>query len=582
MRTHFFLAGVTAGLAGLVLAACSTSTDAPAPSERLAAVKADGAGTIVAGISTGVQDRLAGAPLDAEGIRRAVSLGTESGHEVVLSPAIPAVGEGFTLLVLGPTESASARVTRNAWANWMEVAGTPFEGGVAFEIDHIYEAEMELAIQLQGGDIWLNNRGDNYRVAASPERELEWVGAQGVSQGGVPRFLTGGAAVWAGHGTEIAVQTWPLAPKTDVVLRWTNDGYETIHEVPMDVASISAGPWSNNAQWAAEIPPQAQGTQLIWWVEASAGGTTVWDSQEGSNYQAAVAAPPQPTWAAAGRFAFTKCFDWTQGCQAGWFWFEGLPPVMGLSPGSYQAYASAPFPAIEVYIPGITDATHGAGLQRAVDSGLIVAQVWSPLFGDAEGWGARNLGFVEKAGNNLRLSWQGRHTHTGAPTLPPFQALCVEDGQYPYVFRVSTDGGETFSWLSAGGALDAGGDDFVIDWQSNQPDWSPSFGAVPAPNGGVWDVSAGLLEVELVNTSNEVYTVESVTLDDPSGAFFLGVKGCEDAACAISLAPGERLELELSHVGEAADATLTVEVTSDSRCGAPTWSAALSAAPANE
>lgn len=154
----------------------------------------------------------------------------------------------------------------------------------------------------------------------------------------------------------------------------------------------------------------------------------------------------------------------------------------------------------------------------------------------------------------------------------------VQDSVYPYKFRVSADGGRTWSWVGTGG-VPYGGEDLHLGWFLSRPtsyvtltDASTKpWGAVVFEFGQVDSVQGATRHTQFVNTSTIPVTISprngaTWIADDPDGRFSATIADCDDeATCTVELEAGEALALDLAFVPgtstEGAAATLQFNVT---------------------
>jgi hypothetical protein len=408
-----------------------------------------------------------------------VPLGTEGGWTVMLTPGLPSNTARLSMIAVGQpvaagqsgqsTTSPIARWSTNQWGSFTDTAGQLYTVNTApvlvFKLADPTQIGNGAFIQaaVRVGGAWLSQGGANYRFVIPSPYALSWLGAVTAGQQGVARAIPG-QSLFAGHDTSVTVDTYPMLPNTAATLHWTSDGYATIHDVPMDLAAVNVGAYGNDARWVGTIPTSAMsaGPTVAFWAEASSNGPggTLWDSRNGQNYVASVAASPQATWAQLGAYQFLTS-------QSGWYYgfASTLADPLSATPGDFQAYAASASPAVEVYAPGITDAPGGAS---ACAGGFVRVEAWSPFFSGTPGgaWAAYALPFVETSGNNCRFKWLLQNTGFTQPppgvTYPAGNGYPV-DGAYPYKMRISTDGGATWQWLGTAG-LPGGGGNRTVNW----------------------------------------------------------------------------------------------------------------------
>ena len=293
---------------------------------------------------------------------------------------------------------------------------------------------------------------------------VAWAGTVLSDEDGLPR--PPGAAIFAGHALAVSAESWPQSPAAHAILHWSTNGFGAIHHTPMSFAAIGVGPTGENARWSSALPASvlSAGATLAFWIEASSPNGGLIESRSGQNYGGPIAPAPAPGWGEVGDYTFTKCHA-PPDCQYGWFYSSGLPDPLSATLADYQVYAWAPSPAVELWVPGLTDAP---GVTAADAAGFLRVEVWSPFFsGKPDGaWAAHALALDEVDGNNWRYRWQVRIQ--AAPGLPAIGVDCPLDGDYPFKLRVSTDGGASWSWLGTAGFPD-GGANRTMHWQN--ADW---------------------------------------------------------------------------------------------------------------
>ena len=401
---------------------------------------------------------------------RIARLGGESGFGVYAAPAVPGAGERVVVAVVaegaGAPQAASsiARWTRDGWRTQTDTAASAFAqdglAGLLFDLGSSpARARMELALRV-GEALWLSKSGSNYALAVRPPDRVAWAGSLGSWQNGLPR-APAGDTIFSGHELVVAGESWPQVPDAHAVLHWSSNGFAAIHHLPMSIDAVGAGPTGENTRWLASLDGLAAGRTLTYWFEvASALGGFV-DGRSGQNYGGPVATPPAPGWGEVGAYLFSKCHDPPNDCHYGWYYGSGMADPLSATPADYQVYAPAPAPAVELWVPGVTD----AGLPVAAD--FIRVEVWSPFFaGRTDGpWKAHAMAFKETHGNNWRYEWQVRIAAAAGMPAIGADVPCPADGDYPFKFRVSTDGGASWSWLGTGGFPD-GGANRTLHWEN--------------------------------------------------------------------------------------------------------------------
>jgi hypothetical protein len=463
---------VMIGFAAL-LSACGGSPAAP-----------DGVGTTTAAESAGqaldpltasvAAGLLAQSVLTSAEAPMLVTLGQESGFTVMMTPGIPDPAARLLMVAVGQpgadTDSPIARFTTDAWSTSTDVTGDLYtvDGApvLVFQLADAggFSAGTAGQVAFQIGGTWLNNGTLNYGFTDASPGTLSWLGETSAGQDGV-LITVPGDSLYGGHDTSVTVETYPMLPETVATLHWTSDGYTTIQDVPMALSAIDTGTTGNNARWVVTLPTGAlaTGTTVAYWTDATssgAGAGDLWDSNDGANYVADITTAPATTWAELGAYQYYAT-------ESGWqYGYEsGLPDPLSATPGDYQAYAACRSPAVELYVPGVTDAPGG---EAACSAGFVLVEAWSPFFsGQTTGaWESYTLPFIEVDGNNCRFEWILQYTSFTAP--PPGVSYPAGDdypdnGSYPYKLRISTDGGATWQWLGTGGLPD-GGDNRTMEW----------------------------------------------------------------------------------------------------------------------
>ena len=408
-----------------------------------------------------------------------VPLGTESGWTVMLTPGIPNALARLSIIAVGQPVAAGqtgastaapiARWSSDQWGHSTDTAGVQYTVNTApvlvFKLAEATQigsgAFVEATVRV--GGVWLNNTSANYKFILASPNALSYLGGLAAGQDGVIRAIPG-QTLLGGHDTSVTVETYPMLPNSAATLHWTDDNQATIHDVPMALAAVNVGAYANNARWTGAIPTGAMsaGPTVAFWVEATSSGPggALWDSRNGQNYVASVAAAPTVDWAELGTYGFfTSMSGWWYGYNA------GLANPLSATPSNYQVYTTAPSPGVELHVPGVTDAVGGAA---ACSAGFIRVEAWSPFFSGTPGgaWKAYALPFAETIGNNCRFKWQIQdisHAMTPPGVDYPAGGNYPVDGAYPYKVRISTDGGATWQWLGTSG-LPSGGADRTITW----------------------------------------------------------------------------------------------------------------------
>ncbi len=514
---------------------------------------------------------------------RLMQLGQENGWTAFRTPGVVGTSSVLTAVVVGPEGSfaeaseGTARCSDDGWTHSSDRTVVPqdWQGRavMAFGLGTL-GSDKTLAcafrVRLDGYDTWLNNGGKDYRTTVRPELPLAWVGSLRLVQDGLPRTLDVDPA-YPKHGLTVEVSTYPQTPQTDVVLHYTTDGFATVRRVRAGYLAVDTGPHGQDTRWAATIPASElqPGKRVEFWVEATNPHTTLWDSRHGSNYGVVVAsAPPPVVWAEAGAYHYQPKYG-------PWSYRSGVADPLTYTMGTWLPPSSPPHPAVQLYIPGVTDRQDA----RDAAGQFVRVEVWSPFFsGSADGpWKAHPLSLREGAGNDWRFSWQVHHAGCSCEPPPGADSL-VDHGVYPYKYRVSTDGGETWSWVGSAG-VPYGGDDLHVGWFINHhPSSSIELsGSVTEPWGVVYDVGSvqhGKVAVrteQLVNqgpvsvTFGSRYGAPFLT-DDGGGSFSIQVDGCDDeSTCQYVLEPGDAIGVTITFApvtaGEPATAVLEYNVT---------------------
>jgi hypothetical protein len=456
----------------LGLAGCAAPPPAPEGVDTTTQAENDGQprDALAASVAAGL---LAQSVITAGEAPMLVPLGTESGFTVMMTPGLPSPTARLLMVAAGQpgasTSSPTAHFTTDAWSTSTDVAGTVYtvDGApvVVFQLAAAlgFPAATYGQVALDVGGTWLNHGSANYAFSVVSTGVLSFVGATRAGQDGLLRTIPGDS-LYGGHDTAVTLETYPMLPNSVATLHWTSDGYTTVHDVPMALSAINTGTYGDDARWAATLPTAvlSAGTAVAYWADATSNGPggDMWDSNGGANFTASVAAAPAPTWAQLGAYEFyTTMSGWTYGFQV------DLPDPLSANPGDYQAYAAGRSPAVEVYVPGVTDAPGGAA---ACSGGFVLVEAWSPFFsGQPTGaWASYPLPFDEVSGNNCRFKWTLQYSGFTQPPPGvdyPAGGNYPDDGTYAYKLRISTDGGSTWAWLGTGGLPD-GGDNRSIEW----------------------------------------------------------------------------------------------------------------------
>ncbi len=426
----------------------------------------------LAGLSDGQRAHLrAAAGLSAAEAAELCLLATEGDYDTYATPGVPAPTAPVKVVmrvrnVWGPDAPAlSLHLSTDGWATTRDLRGATraptrdLDGvpdvAVVFPLGAVgATGRADWATHL-GGDVWLNNHGQNYHLSAPKAADLTYVGDVAASVSGLPIAATEDSAP-AGQLLQVSAQSYPPALNHSLTLLYSLDGLASVHEVPMALYAVGAGPFGGNVQRTAtvDLSGLAAGTQVTYWVRGGDGTHTLYASNGGANYHVRVVPAPDLGWVGAGSYSFTKCHMGPGGtCQAGWFWFPGLSDPLDLTPDAFQVYAAAPAPGVEIYAAGLSD-LHPDGSA----AGLLRVQVMSPFFsGAAAGaWTTHDLRYRETSGNNYRYTWDVRQYIVGG--MPAIGVTDPPNGDYPFKFRVSSDGGATWHWLGTAAWPDEGGD----------------------------------------------------------------------------------------------------------------------------
>lgn len=499
--------------------------------------------------------------LAATEVRSLVYIRQEQSWDILRTPAIAGPTDRVLWIVLAPQHSdattlqAMMRWTGNGWSTQQDTQASSFvwEGRPGFLFDlgqHPVDTEIQAAFRITTGNqtAWLNFGNQNYRVHIQKAQELQWIGYLQVHQSGLLRKIPGDS-VFRGHGVQVTVETYPATSQVDVQLHWTVGGFEATKKTPMSVSQIQVGTHRNNVQWSALIPTEhLTGSQeLIFWVEARGVHNTLWDSRQGANYKARISTPPAPTWAQAGVYTWSKARQMPDGSWSymNWFYNEQMANPLKATPDQYQAYASAPIPALEVYIPGVTDRPEN----RDALGQFVRVEVWSPFFsGQPDGaWKAYPMSFHEWHGNNARFRWNVREFR--APQMPAVGVDCAANGLYPFKYRISTDQGARWYWVGTQG-LPNGGENRFLDWKNMS--YAPMLTVDGQRSGDAltWEARAGQptsRNLTLINTNSYTVEINRLWLQDNSTSWTLTVAGCSSLEnCRKALLPGERFSLAIS------------------------------------
>lgn len=485
-----------------------------------------------------------------------VALFDEAGvGTLYVTPGVPGSSDpikGFFLkssAVVGTLVGGTARYTTNAWTSVADVTASTFEvdglQGLAFVLPArgaTGPVDFALRVQVDGSNFWINNGGRNFRVDVLAPVSLEWVGGFSAAQDGLARDLSA-APAFTGHPLTIEVDTYPQMPGVAPVLWWTTDGHATKQSAPMRLSGIRTGQFGNNSRWSAAVPAThlVAGGKVELWVEAKGPQNTLWESRGGQNHRATVVAAPDIPWAALGQYTFSKCRYVDGRCETGWFHSKGVAEPFLATPSEFQAYASNPSLAVDVYVPGVTDNAASSGMQPT----FVRVEMYSPFFSGAPGaaWAGHPFTFREKVGNNWRFEWNIREFRS--PTRLLNGEVCSVNGDYPYKIRMSADGGQTWRWLGTGG-VPSGGANRTMRWANSVS--APQLSPTPSPIFA--ERAVGSVEkrtVELVNTNSFPVSVRNLAFEDPTGSYTVAVPGCTTlATCTRTLPSGGRFDVVLT------------------------------------
>ena len=251
--------------------------------------------------------------LTAATAQQAVVLGSESGHSVWASPAVPGPGEHVTFAVTSQggaslaASGAAVRWTDNGWSSCTDTTGVSFsQDGVTgpfFDLGAQAATEQVQAafrLSVKGKTVWLSQGGSNYAIGVQPEGGVSWVGDTASSQGGASVPTVG--PVPAGQALSVTSQSWPETPDTAALLHWSTNGHQAIHHNLMSVAAIGAGSSGHNTQWTSSIDAArlVAGTSLAYRVEVVNAASDVHDSRAGQNDGGSVEAGPASAGASNG------------------------------------------------------------------------------------------------------------------------------------------------------------------------------------------------------------------------------------------------------------------------------------------
>jgi hypothetical protein len=348
--------------------------------------------------------------------------------------------------------------------------GTNTEWEAALPAAALGGGTVELYLSATDGEstLYVSNGGANYFFpvnlpgGADP---LEFIGNSTFSTGDLGRAA--GQPLFEGVGLDVAVQTWPPSLDHTVTLFYTTDDYATIQSAAMTFSADKAGEFGANFLWTATIPEAALegASELVLWMNATNGTTTLWDSNFSANYKFPVSSPSEVYevgFAQAGKFTFSKC--WWNGttCSTGWQYSPGVADPMLASYSQYQVYGAWTHLAAEVYVAGITDRDPTDPFVAFALQNFFRVRVKSPIFAGSPTAEpvAKPLGVSGKAGNNFIFQWQFFSTGCVCPIDFSWPTL----GVYPYVYEYSMDGGQTWQPLPIDATAQPA-QPLEIDWQ---------------------------------------------------------------------------------------------------------------------
>lgn len=503
--------------------------------------------------------------LDAAGLpaasllRQAAVLGSESGWDVVQVPAWPLPGQAVRVVLVantarpGPAQ-ARLRLSTDGWGQFTDslgsvratAEGVPYVVFPPMRFSQPVAALFAVEVGEPWGSVWLNRGGADYGFSVAAAVPLSWMGELAFVQEGLPR-AGHGDVLFEGHSLTVTADTWPLTAGVDAALRWTVDGVVQ-PEVPMALDAVGTGVFGANARWTGTLDTGALpvGAVVAVSVRARNAGAALVDDRGGAGYQLTVAASPELDWWQVGRFGFSECHWNGSTCVAGWQWQSPLLDPFLATPSEFQAGGSMPYPSVELYVPGVT--VQNVPYDPA--GGFLRVAVSSPFFsGDPAGaWLRHPLRFREASGNNLRYDWQVREHY--APNMPAVGVQCPPEGDYPFRFEVSTDGGRTYTAIGDGAWPDEG-EDRTMSWLRFGT--APSLTTIPAGALQIADTAVGSVSfgtITLVNTSGEPLRFSELAFDQP--AFSVRSQGCPAGGCPVQVAPGAQAPLQVRFAPTAA------------------------------
>jgi len=545
MKVPRFLLVIAMMAAGCAVEPTETAQE-PEPEPAYTVVEAPLASTSVAG------SLVKGGFLTTNEALHLAPLGTDIAYEVFVTPPAPGKDDRLVYaLVTWPgaatPKSAAAQMTTDGWSTQKDLAGkvTVVQGrpSVVFDLGKFpvgTQVRTTFKVVTATGVVLLDHGGKDWLTSVLAVAPLQGVGSLEARQDGWKRKLPGDA-LFSAHPLAVTVETWPEVPGVNAILHW-KVGAGPVTDTPMGIDAIHYGGYGLNTKWIGLIPAAQlmPGSNLTFWVEAACPKNTLWDSLNGKNYKGFINAPPGVQWAQTGHTQFSKAWQTSPDgvWKAGYMFFPSLETPFISQPSGYWP---PPKPAVELYVPAVTDV---AGAIEAAKGGFVRVEVWSPFFsGKPTGdWHAYQLEFFENFGNNWRFEWNVRQH--GSPLSSPNGVAWVDDGNYPYKFRISTDNGQSWKWLGTG-PLPSGGDNLLLEWHNlTYPPQLTVSGKLDMPKTKAGKSSTQ--KVDLVNTGNDTLTIKSCTVKDGVGALAMTLKGCPKTGKTTTLAPGKRVTASLT------------------------------------
>lgn len=527
-------------LLSLLLACAPLAPESGVSTERSAQIEA---------LQATLSDR--GIPSD-DLLREAVVFGHEQGWSLLRLPAFPAPGEPFRLLALAdfqrdPPRGVSLLATTTAWATNVEVRGRALSTSDGRPLYlwgpvSLPASSVELAVRVDEVNfpVWLNNNTANYPFPVAAPAPVTWAGDVVATLDLQTRNLPADP-LFVGHDLTLWASTYPQTGGVEVFAQWTIDGVRQT-DVQGSLSTINGGQFGNDSRWEIELPTAnlLPGQVVAADVVVQSAGPDVVEDNAGAHYTGTFAAAPTVDWWDTGLWGFSACHWDGFTCFTGWQWDAYLPTPLDASPGQFQAGAWAPIPGVELFVPGVTDRFDydPAALE------LLKVEVESPFFNGSPtaAPGTWPLTYRTRVGNNLQYEWQVRQQYH--PLMLPNGVECPDAGAYPFHFRVSTDGGAT--WTILGAAAFPGTQDGLLLWSNfySTPDFTtmPAGGLLSLPNTAVGQTSQSTLT--LVNTSNVPLTLSGLHYNAAQTEFAISYPGCPDiTACTPVVPSGAQLPL---------------------------------------